>query len=239
VNSNAQRLVWARLFVPADPRGHLAARRGEVWQQVLLAVFFFEAAEEALDHAVLLKYFRWNGTLEGGDTPNSESGPSMCDQSISRQARWKVRGRLAKVKYAEVQASSPPRCDSGWIARRLGSGETGREEMVRWVSCLGTRSGCSAGAISTLSSEDCAFFVHIDRKANIREFSRISGDSTFLVEQRTPVYWGEFSQVEATIRLIEQALSCSVKYDYFVLLHGADYPLRSIAAQPRYSYDSR
>ena len=82
-------------------------------------------------------------------------------------------------------------------------------------------------AIGTLSSEDCAFFIHIDRKANIREFSGIGGGSTFLSEQRMPVYWGEFSQVEATIRLIRQALGCSAKYDYFVLLQGSDYPLRS------------
>ncbi len=54
----------------------------------------------------------------------------------------------------------------------------------------------------TLSSKGCAFFIHVDQKANIREFSGICGDNIFFSEQRIPVYWGEFSQVDATIRLL-------------------------------------
>jgi hypothetical protein len=80
-------------------------------------------------------------------------------------------------------------------------------------------------AIGALSSEHCAFFIHIDLKADINEFSDIRGENIFFSEQRMPVYWGEFSQVEATIRLMRQALGCSAGYDYFVLLQGSDYPL--------------
>src|SRR5712692_10187068 len=48
----AQRLVRTRLVVPADPRGDLAARRPETREPVLPHTFFFQAAEEALDHAI-------------------------------------------------------------------------------------------------------------------------------------------------------------------------------------------
>lgn len=82
-------------------------------------------------------------------------------------------------------------------------------------------------ATELLSSQHCAFFIHIDRKANIREFADISGDNIFFSEQRIPVNWGEFSQVEATLLLVRQALSCSPGYDYLVFLQGSDYPLRS------------
>lgn len=83
-------------------------------------------------------------------------------------------------------------------------------------------------AIRTLSSEDCAFFIHIDRKVDIDEFSIIrEDDHTFLSKQRIPVYWGEFSQVEATMQLVRQAFGCSANYDYFVFSTGSDYPLRS------------
>lgn len=82
-------------------------------------------------------------------------------------------------------------------------------------------------AIGRLSSEDCAFFIHVDRKTDIREFSAIVGDDIFFREQRIPVYWGEFSQVEATLGLVRQALACSARYDYFTLSTGSDYPLRS------------
>jgi Core-2/I-Branching enzyme len=82
-------------------------------------------------------------------------------------------------------------------------------------------------AIGTLSTEDSGFFIHIDRKANIGEFSGVRGEDIFFSEVRIPVYWGEFSQVEATMELVRQALACSANYDYFVFMQGSDYPLRS------------
>ena len=82
-------------------------------------------------------------------------------------------------------------------------------------------------AIETLSSEDCGFFVHIDRKSDIREFSTIGGDNTMFCEPRVPVYWAEFSQIEATRLLVREALASSANYDYFVFLQGSTYPLRS------------
>ena len=80
--------------------------------------------------------------------------------------------------------------------------------------------------IGTLSSERSAFFVHVDLKADVREFSGVSGRNVFFSDQRMPVYWAEFTQVEATIRLMRQALDSSAGYDYFVFLQGSDYPLR-------------
>jgi hypothetical protein len=78
-----------------------------------------------------------------------------------------------------------------------------------------------------LSSKDCAFFIHIDKKSCIQDFSIIAQDNTFISDKRIPVYWGEFSQVEATIGLIRDALSYPKKFDYFILLQGSDYPLRN------------
>lgn len=82
-------------------------------------------------------------------------------------------------------------------------------------------------AIATLSSENCAFFIHIDRKSNIDQFSCIRGENVFFCEQRIPVYWAEFSGVDAILLLIHQAFGKPEHYDYFVLLSGSEYPLRS------------
>jgi len=82
-------------------------------------------------------------------------------------------------------------------------------------------------AIRTLSSEDSSFFIHIDRKSNIEQFSGIGGENVLFSEKRIPVYWGEFSQVEAIILLLRQAMERPDGYNYFVLLSGSDYPLRS------------
>ena len=41
------------------------------------------------------------------------------------------------------------------------------------------------------------------------------------------MHWAEFSGVEATLSLVQQALNRPETYDYCVLLQGSDYPLRS------------
>lgn len=82
-------------------------------------------------------------------------------------------------------------------------------------------------AIQTLSSEDCAFFIHVDQKSNIAEFAGIGGKNVFFSETRLPVYWGEFSVVQSVLLLLRQALDSPQNYDYFVLLSGNDYPLKS------------
>jgi len=81
--------------------------------------------------------------------------------------------------------------------------------------------------IGTLSSDACAFFVHIDLKSRIEEFSSIGGDNVFFSEKRLRVYWSEFSGIDAILLLVQQALQRSEHYDYFVLLSGSEYPLRS------------
>jgi core-2/I-Branching enzyme len=81
--------------------------------------------------------------------------------------------------------------------------------------------------ITRLSTEDSAFFIHIDKKVCIRQFSRIRGGNVYFTEERIPVYWAEFSGIEAILLLLRQALASEQHYDYFVLLSGSDYPLRS------------
>jgi hypothetical protein len=82
-------------------------------------------------------------------------------------------------------------------------------------------------AIGALSSDDCAFFVHIDKKSEIADFAEIRGENVFFSRKRVPVYWGEYSVVRAILLLLRQAIESPERYDYFVLLSGSEYPLRS------------
>jgi hypothetical protein len=82
-------------------------------------------------------------------------------------------------------------------------------------------------AIATLSTEDCGFFVHIDLKSEMYMFSGIRADNVFLSEPCVPVYWAEFSQIDATRLLLHQSLINPENYEYFVFLQGSTYPLRS------------
>jgi hypothetical protein len=84
-----------------------------------------------------------------------------------------------------------------------------------------------ATTIKALSCGNSAFFVHIDKKSNLDEFLFLEAENVFFTEERIPVYWGEYSMVEAILILIEQALAASKKYEYCILLSGSDYPLRS------------
>jgi hypothetical protein len=84
-----------------------------------------------------------------------------------------------------------------------------------------------ARIIERLSCDDCSFFIHIDAKSNLDDFAAIKGRNIFFTEKRVPVYWAEFSGIEAILILIREALAHPRPHDYFVLLSGSEYPLKS------------
>ena len=98
---------------------------------------------------------------------------------------------------------------------------------IAYLTAVHDNPGVLKRLIAALSCKDCGFFIHIDRKADIRQFSGITGDNIFLSEERIPVYHSGYTQVEATLLLLRDALSRTQDYDYFVLLGGTHYPLRS------------
>src|SRR5581483_7661547 len=79
--------------------------------------------------------------------------------------------------------------------------------------------------IDRLAGDDAAFFIHVDAKSDAAPFASLRGPKVSLLERRVPVYWGEFTQVEATLLLIREALAASERYDYFAFISGSDYPL--------------
>ncbi|MDA8172464.1 MAG: hypothetical protein M0Z48_11640 [Nitrospiraceae bacterium] len=81
--------------------------------------------------------------------------------------------------------------------------------------------------IELLSSDESAFFIHVDAKHDINAFSSIKGGNVFFTGRRIPVYWAEYSMLEAIVSLMRLALSGPQRFDYFILSTGSDYPLRS------------
>ncbi|MEO8170797.1 MAG: beta-1,6-N-acetylglucosaminyltransferase, partial [Oxalobacteraceae bacterium] len=84
--------------------------------------------------------------------------------------------------------------------------------------------------ITALSSSSSSFYIHIDKKSNIAPFLSIKGNHIHLTYERASVYWGDFSQVDAILILLRAAVADGCHFDRFVLLSGADYPLRSAAS---------
>jgi hypothetical protein len=82
-------------------------------------------------------------------------------------------------------------------------------------------------SVQILSHPDVSFYIHIDAKFDLEPFAAISDPNIFFIQERIPVFWGEFSQTEAIFLLMQQAFAASVNYDYFILLSGSDFPLKS------------
>src|SRR5689334_21468452 len=81
--------------------------------------------------------------------------------------------------------------------------------------------------ISMLSDENAGFFIHVDKKSDIGEFSNVAGGNVVFSEKRLAIHWGGFAHAEATLSLLRQALNSPKAFDYCVLQSGSDYPLRS------------
>lgn len=78
---------------------------------------------------------------------------------------------------------------------------------------------------------DDDIYVHWDRRAPVAELRALAfaGNVQF-IEPRLPVFWSDFSVVEATLALMAAALQSGRPYVRLVLLTGACYPIKPIAS---------
>ncbi len=80
--------------------------------------------------------------------------------------------------------------------------------------------------IKRLTYSNVDFYIHIDLKVSIDDFSFIKGDDIFFVKERINVTWGGYSMVQATVNGFYEILQANKEYDYINLLSGQDYPLK-------------
>ncbi len=81
-----------------------------------------------------------------------------------------------------------------------------------------------ARLIERLTCEDTVFVVHIDKKCS-ENLNPLENISNVKLIQKFDIKWGGISQVEALNYCCEVALKEDA--DYFVLLSGSDYPVKS------------
>ena len=83
--------------------------------------------------------------------------------------------------------------------------------------------------IDRLNDEDSFFFIHIDKKSYIEPFTEcVVGNNIKFITNRINCLWGDFSQVIATLGLIEEAVK-SKRDGMIILLTGQDYPIKSLS----------
>ena len=83
--------------------------------------------------------------------------------------------------------------------------------------------------VLALNAPWVTIFIHIDLKFDLEPFTNaLAGfQNVTLIQDRIPVYWGGWSQVKATLKLIRAAQTSGHSFDRYALLSGACYPLRS------------
>lgn len=89
-----------------------------------------------------------------------------------------------------------------------------------------------ARLIARLRADWTRILVHVDRKADRNAFEQAVGDRSLFLEPRwcRSVHWAGFSQVEATMTLLEAALAKEPAARAFCLLSGVDYPVKPLLA---------
>lgn len=81
--------------------------------------------------------------------------------------------------------------------------------------------------ISRLSCDNVDFYIHVDKKSPIKDEVELKKNVYFVADcDRVDVLWGDYSQCEATLRLISCVLNSGKNYDYVWLISGQDYPIR-------------
>lgn len=82
--------------------------------------------------------------------------------------------------------------------------------------------------VAALNSEAAFFFIHIDAKFDVTPFYKALENikNVQFVEKRIRVNWMGFSAVQAQLELI-RAASRFQHFDYYSLLSGSDYPIKS------------
>ena len=84
--------------------------------------------------------------------------------------------------------------------------------------------------LDKLNHQDIDCYIHIDKKADFA--NKITKRSNIVLlpdEQRVSVEWAQISQVTATLNLLNTAVA-GIRgggYDYYWLISGQDWPLRS------------
>ena len=84
--------------------------------------------------------------------------------------------------------------------------------------------------IHALIAEENRIFVHMDLKSDLSQYKqKFPGGHVHFVKNRVAVGWGGYTIVEAILNMLTEALEGRDYCDYYILLSGSDYPIRSQA----------
>jgi len=72
------------------------------------------------------------------------------------------------------------------------------------------------------------FFIHIDKKVDIKPFEYLKNlPGVSFIQERVVCNWGGYSTLKAMMNSLSAALNSSTEYAFYNLLSGQDYPLKT------------
>ncbi len=82
--------------------------------------------------------------------------------------------------------------------------------------------------IDVLSASNTFFFIHLDKK-NKEKFNSCykNKENVTFIKKRYKAYWGGFNIVRAEIALLTEAIDHKLSFDFYVLLSGQCFPIKS------------
>jgi Core-2/I-Branching enzyme len=84
--------------------------------------------------------------------------------------------------------------------------------------------------IKTMFHADFDFYIHVDKKIDIKPFEYLSLiDQVYFVKDRVVCNWGGYSIVDGIINSIDHVRQSGITYDFVNLLSGQDFPVKPIA----------
>lgn len=83
--------------------------------------------------------------------------------------------------------------------------------------------------LDVMNSDDIDIFIHVDKKSDIIK-DLTHRENIFFVKDndRIDVRWATISQVDATLVLLRYAMEQSASYDYFFLISGQDFLIKTV-----------
>ena len=94
-----------------------------------------------------------------------------------------------------------------------------------------------------LVSKSTEVFLHLDGKMKDFEYawliSTLTETEVHILEKRVRVYWSHVSGVYAMKALIDTVMEFPKKFDYYILLSGQDYPIKSLSSLLDYLENSK
>lgn len=113
-----------------------------------------------------------------------------------------------------------------------------QSSKIAFLIAAHTEPNLLARVVRALTSPWSHVFVHVDAKADIGKFLHELSDTSgvTLIRDRVAVHWGGWSQVEASLGLMQAAIEHDPSFARFVLLSGSCYPLRSNRALRDYLF---